>query len=91
MEVLLSNPIFWSVSALTKAVGSGTGGQQIQNWREALKELATLRLVTVGGKGRSEYKADVEGFVRAELSVHSANDQEIDQVVQHVLAKVASG
>ena len=90
MEVLLSNPIFWSNGAVAKAVGAGAGGSQAQAWREILKELLTIGLVKKGGKGGTEYKADVEAFVRAELSVHSATDQEVEQVVSHVLAKVAT-
>jgi hypothetical protein len=90
MEVLLSNPVFWSTGSITKAVGAGSGGTQMQNWREALKELLALGLVKKGGNGGTEYKADVEGFVRAELSVHSVTDQEVEDVANHVLAKVAA-
>ncbi len=91
MEVLLSNPIFWSNGAVAKAVGAGQGGSQAQTWREALKELLALGVVKKGGNGGTEYKSDVEGFVRQELSVHSPTDQEVDAVVSHVLAKVVTG
>ncbi len=89
MEVLLSNPVFWSTGSITKAVGAGSGGTQMQNWRESLKELLTLGLVRKGGNGGTEYKADVEGFVRTELSVHSVTDEEVGNVVHNTLAKVA--
>jgi len=90
MEVLLSNLVFWSTGSITKAVGAGSGGTQMQSWREALKELLSLGLVRKGGNGGTEYKADVEGFVRAELSVHSPTDQEVEAVADHVLVKVAT-
>lgn len=91
MEVLLSNDRYWSVNAVSLAGWQSDAGGTRARVSKALQELATAGLATKGGSGRSEYKAAIEGGVRATLAAHSPTDQEVQAVVQNVLAKVVTG
>lgn len=90
IELLLSKPVFWNVSAINKALGRGSGGNQAQEVREVMKDLIGLGIVLKGGVNRAEYKTNVDGFVKLMLDVHDPTDEEISSVVQHVLARLVS-
>lgn len=91
MEVVLSDDKFWPVTTISKTVTGQTGGTGFNNTKSAIKQLFDLGLVSRGGQGGGQYKQHVGKLVVQELSAHSPSDQEVDQVVQHVLSKVVTG
>ncbi len=91
MELLLSNDRFWPVTVISKTLTGQDGGAGFTNTQQAMKTLLDFGLVQKGGSGGKQYKAIVGVLVRSELKDQTPTDQEVDQVVQHVLAKVVTG
>lgn len=90
MELLLSNPKFWPVTVISKALTGQDGGTGFNNTKDAVSKLLSANLVRKGGPGRGQYQADVEGLVKSDLAAHNPSEQEVGEVVNHVLSRLVT-
>jgi len=89
LRLLLGQDRFWNVNRVSLALSGSDSGGVRGRWSKALQELQTAGLVTRGGSGRSEYKANVEGCVKSDLSPHAPTDAEVAAVVNNVVYRVS--
>lgn len=88
IRLLLGQDRFWSVNRVALAISGNDSGGTRSRWSKALQELATVGLVSRGGSGRSEYKANVGGCIEAELGPHGPTGEEISSAVENVLYRL---
>lgn len=73
-------------------IAAGATGRPPERVGKALRELVTLgvvREVRGGGSGGQGYKPDLVVFVRGQLAAHDPPEEDVQEVVQAVLGRIA--
>lgn len=89
---LISREVFLSLGQIMLVLVGYSGGNGQTRWAAAVKELVDAGLVAKGGSGGNGFKAD-DAAARARivkaLEPHNATQQEIEEVYQAVLGRLA--
>lgn len=86
---MLGQDVFVSINRIAVAISGNDSGGTRQRWTKAVQGLLGLGVVVKGGSGRSENKPRIREWVSSELAPHSPSEQEVDEVYQAVLGRIA--
>jgi len=89
LRFMLGHDVFLTVNRIALALSGNDSGSLRDRWSRVLKELEAKRLVAVGGTGRQGRKPRLREWVASELAPHSPSDQEVEEVYQAVLGRIA--
>lgn len=93
-RLLLSRDNYLTIGQISQVISGYQGGNAQVKWGTATKNLVEAGLVKKGGNGGNGFKAsDEEARSRVEkaLAPHLATDEEVEEVYQAVLGRIAGG
>jgi len=90
LRFMLGQDVFLTVYRIALGISGNDSGGMRDRWGKAVKALEGAGMIAIGGTGRQGRKPRIREWVASELAAHGPSDQEVDEVYQVVLGRIAS-